>query len=192
MSRNFAAMYGDGSLVVGPVYRDTLAIAGRTAKQAWFSPINTMGASFDGSPVDGIVGLGFEALSNIGEAPFVQTLFEQGAIPRNAFSFALGDGDKGELYLGGQDRRYYSGRIATTGVVHQGCKVSFSSPSFFPASFLLSSQTGWSRVMPSSMAISPPSGPTWSSSESSLKTVDGVSSSLLRPSCSAAPARRSS
>ncbi|GAA5993699.1 hypothetical protein JCM10908_001335, partial [Rhodotorula pacifica] len=74
-SRNFAAVYGDGSIVVGPVFQDTITVAGLTAKQAWFSPINTMGASFEGSPVDGIVGMGFEALSNMDE-PLFQSMVD--------------------------------------------------------------------------------------------------------------------
>jgi cathepsin D len=119
-SRNFAAMYGDGSMVVGPVFQETITVAGLTAKQAWFSPINTMGASFEGSPVDGIVGMGFEALSNIGEAPFFQSLVEQGVVAKNVFSFTLGENDEGELYLGGSDSSKYSGEIVTTPVIHQG------------------------------------------------------------------------
>ncbi|POY74107.1 hypothetical protein BMF94_2919 [Rhodotorula taiwanensis] len=119
-SRNFAEVYGDGSLVVGPVFQDSISVAGVTAKEAWFSPINTMGASFEGSPVDGIVGLGFESLSNMGGTPFFQTLVEQGVVPNSVFSFALGEGDEGELYLGGSDSSKYTGELVSTPVVHEG------------------------------------------------------------------------
>ncbi|GAA5869838.1 hypothetical protein JCM3774_000510 [Rhodotorula dairenensis] len=119
-SRNFAAVYGDGSIVIGPVFQDTITVAGLTAKQAWFSPINTMGASFEGSPVDGIVGMGFEALSNMEEPPFFTSLVEQGAVAKNVFSFTLGEGDEGELYLGGSDNSKYSGEIVSTPVIHEG------------------------------------------------------------------------
>lgn len=115
-------MYGDGSLVVGPVFQDSISVAGVTAKEAWFSPINTMGASFEGSPVDGIVGLGFESLSNMGGTPFFQTLVEQGVVPNSVFSFALGEGDEGELYLGGSDSSKYTGELVSTPVVHEGCE----------------------------------------------------------------------
>lgn len=118
--RNFAIRYGDGSTVEGPVFQDTITVAGLTAKLAWFSAINTMAIRFPESPVDGIVGMGLEALSNIGEPPFFQSLVEQGVVAQNVFSFTLGDGDEGELYLGGSDSSKYSGEIVTSPVIDQG------------------------------------------------------------------------
>ena len=118
--RDFAIRYGDGSTVEGPVYQDTITVAGLTAKQAWFSPINRMAIRFPESPVDGIVGMGLEALSNIGEPPFFQSLVEQGVVAKNVFSFTLGESDEGELYLGGTDSSKYSGEIVTTPVIDQG------------------------------------------------------------------------
>ena len=118
--RNFAIRYGDGTTVEGPVFQDTITVAGLTAKQAWFSPINTMAIRFPQSPVDGTVGMGLQALSKIGEPPFFQSLVDQGVVAENVFSFTLGESNEGELYLGGTDRSKYSGEIVTTPVIDQG------------------------------------------------------------------------
>lgn len=63
--------------------------------------------------------MGFESISNIGETPFFNTLFEQGVVSQNVFSFNLGKGDAGELYLGGSDAERYTGEITYTPVTQQ-------------------------------------------------------------------------
>lgn len=112
--------YGDGSNVIGPVYKDTVTVAGLAATNQAFSPVSGMGASFEGTPVDGIMGMAFESLSNVGQKPFFQNLYEQGGVKQNLFSFALGDENDGELYLGGVDDSKHSGLIAYTPVVQPG------------------------------------------------------------------------
>lgn len=47
--------------------------------------------------------MGYESISNMDAPPFFQTLFSQGVVDQNVFSFVLGDTDEGELYLGGYD-----------------------------------------------------------------------------------------
>ncbi|GEM08460.1 aspartic-type endopeptidase [Rhodotorula toruloides] len=110
--------YGDGSNVIGPVYKDTVSVAGLATKGQAFSPVSGMGVSF--APVDGIMGMAFESLSNIGQKPFFQNLYEQGGVKQNLFSFALGDANDGELYLGGVDDSKHSGLVVYTPVVQPG------------------------------------------------------------------------
>ncbi|KAI5474728.1 aspartic-type endopeptidase, partial [Pseudohyphozyma bogoriensis] len=50
---------------------------------------------------------------------FVQTLFSQGEIPHNVFSFHLASADS-ELYLGGVNRAKFKGKISYSPVVQQG------------------------------------------------------------------------
>ncbi|GAA5852664.1 hypothetical protein JCM9279_004945 [Rhodotorula babjevae] len=79
-----------------------------------------MGTDSGATPVDGILGLGFETISNLGERPFFKTLWEEGHVSQNLFSFVLGDADDGELYLGGLDSSKYSGELAYTPVTQAG------------------------------------------------------------------------
>ncbi|GAA5851854.1 hypothetical protein JCM9279_001909 [Rhodotorula babjevae] len=118
---SFQISYGDGSSVSGPVYTDTVTVAGLSAKSQHFSAVTNMGTDFFGAtPVDGILGLGFETISNLGERPFFKTLWEEGHVSQNLFSFVLGDADDGELYLGGLDGTRYSGELTYTPVTQAG------------------------------------------------------------------------
>ncbi|GAA6046458.1 hypothetical protein JCM3770_004932 [Rhodotorula araucariae] len=116
----FSIAYGDGSTVSGPVYTDTVTVAGLSAENQHFSPVTTMGTDFGETPVDGILGMGFESISNLGERPFFQTLWEEGKVSQNLFSFVLGNADDGELFLGGLDESKYTGPLTYTPVVQKG------------------------------------------------------------------------
>jgi len=118
---SFQISYGDGSSVSGPVYTDTVTVAGLSAVAQHFSAVSNMGTDFGATPVDGILGLGFETISNLGERPFFKTLWEEGHVSQNLFSFVLGDADDGELYLGGLDNAKYSGELTYTPVTQAGC-----------------------------------------------------------------------
>lgn len=136
----FSIAYGDGSSVQGPVYRDTVTVAGLSATQQResssdggrpeleltavgptdFASATSVSASFTGDPGDGVLGMGYESISNIGETPFFNTLFEQGVVSQNVFSFNLGKESEGELFLGGSDPERYKGDITYTSVTQQG------------------------------------------------------------------------
>lgn len=66
-SGSFSIEYGDGSTVSGPIYTDTVAVAGITAKTQYFSPVTTLSSSFADDPIDGILGLAYPAISNLNE-----------------------------------------------------------------------------------------------------------------------------
>jgi cathepsin D len=115
----FSIQYGDGSTVSGPVYTDTVTVAGVKATGQYFSPVTTLSSSFADDPIDGILGLAFPAISNLGQKPFFFTAFSQGSAKSNEFAFKLATTGS-ELYLGGTDSSQYTGSIEYHPVTSQG------------------------------------------------------------------------
>ncbi|GAA5927840.1 uncharacterized protein JCM15063_006008 [Sporobolomyces koalae] len=107
----FGILYGDGSTVNGPLYQDTVSVAGLVVKDAYVAAATTLSPQFSGGPIDGILGLAYPAISNTGEKTVFQSMREQNLVKENLFSFELGDADEGELYLGGTDSSRYEGDI---------------------------------------------------------------------------------
>ncbi|KAJ7092852.1 acid protease [Mycena belliarum] len=114
-SGSFSIQYGDGSTVSGPIYTDTVTVAGIKATKQYFSPVTTLSASFQNDPIDGILGLAFPSISNIGHNPFFVTADSAGAVAANQFGFYLASSGS-ELYLGGSNQDKYSGEIEFTSV----------------------------------------------------------------------------
>ncbi|KIL59543.1 hypothetical protein M378DRAFT_26952 [Amanita muscaria Koide BX008] len=109
-SGSFSIKYPDGSSVSGPIYTDTVTIAGITATDQYFSPATTVSTNFDNEPNDGILGLAFRSLSNINQNPFFNTAFEQGTVASNSFGLKLATSGS-ELFLGGANNNLYTGSI---------------------------------------------------------------------------------
>ena len=115
----FSIQYGDGSSVSGPVYTDTVSVAGVTAKGQYFSPVTTLSDSFGDETLDGILGMAYRELSEFNEDQFFNSAQAQGAVPSGVFAFKLAK--KGsELFLGGTNSRLYTGSIEYHGVVGRG------------------------------------------------------------------------
>ncbi|KAK4055701.1 hypothetical protein OIV83_000247 [Microbotryomycetes sp. JL201] len=112
----FNISYADGSSVAGPVYTDRVTVANLTAEQQHFAAADTVAASISDDPQDGVLGMAYSIISNMGERPFFQTLFMQQSVKDNVFAFRLGDRDEGELYLGGVNHDLYEGSIEYTDV----------------------------------------------------------------------------
>ncbi|KAH9895122.1 protease [Cubamyces lactineus] len=106
----FSIQYGDGSTVSGPVYTETVSVAGVTVKNQYFSPVDTISSSFGSEADDGILGLAFPAISNLQKSPFFNTAKSQGAVKNGVFGFKLAKSGS-ELYLGGTDSSLYTGSI---------------------------------------------------------------------------------
>lgn len=109
-SGTFEIEYGDGSTVSGPVYTDSVSVAGVSVTKQYFSPVTTLSSSFSDDPIDGILGLAFPAISNLGENPVFNTAYQEGAVSSDVFAFKLASSGS-ELYLGGTDSSLYSGSI---------------------------------------------------------------------------------
>ncbi|KAI8993962.1 acid protease [Trametes punicea] len=109
-SGTFSIEYGDGSTVSGPIYTDTVNVAGVTVKNQYLSAVTTLSSSFADDPIDGLLGLAYPAISNLNESPFFNTAITQRAVPQGVFGFKLASSGS-ELYLGGTDSKLYSGSI---------------------------------------------------------------------------------
>jgi len=109
-SGNFTIQYGDGSTASGPIYTDTVTIAGITATNQTFSAVTSESAEFQQDPTDGLIGLAFPALSNLRQNPFFVTASNEKAVPQSVFGMKLASSGS-ELYLGGTDSTLYTGSI---------------------------------------------------------------------------------
>ncbi|OSD06723.1 acid protease [Trametes coccinea BRFM310] len=118
-SGSFSIQYGDGSTVSGPVYTDSVSVAGVSVKNQYFSPVSTLSSMFGTQADDGILGMAFPAISNLRQSPFFNTAKTQGAVKTGVFGFKLAKSGS-ELYLGGTDSSQYSGSIEYHSVTGSG------------------------------------------------------------------------
>ncbi|KAJ7730174.1 acid protease [Mycena metata] len=102
--------YADGSTISGPVYSDTVTVAGVTVKNQYFSAVTTLSSDFSTNPIDGIMGMGLLPISGLRQDPFLMNAESQGAVSVGQFSFYLASTGS-ELYLGGTDTKKYTGAI---------------------------------------------------------------------------------
>ncbi|KAG9124711.1 Type I transmembrane sorting receptor [Ceratobasidium sp. 392] len=109
-SGNFSISYGDGSTSSGPIFSDTVTIAGLTANEQFFSPVTSESDSFAQDPSDGIMGLAFSSISNIGKPTFIENLKSAGAIQSAIFAFKLASTGS-ELFIGGTNSELFTGDI---------------------------------------------------------------------------------
>ncbi|OCH83935.1 acid protease [Obba rivulosa] len=109
-SGTFEIEYGDGSTASGPIYTDTVTMAGVEATGQYLSAVTSESSEFSEDPADGLIGLAFPAISNLGHNPFFVTATNQGSVSEGVFAFKLASSGS-ELYLGGTDTSLYSGSI---------------------------------------------------------------------------------
>mmetsp|Transcript_26155 Transcript_26155/g.56729 ORF Transcript_26155/g.56729 Transcript_26155/m.56729 type:complete len:388 (-) Transcript_26155:7-1170(-) len=100
----FRISYGPGS-VMGHFCRDTVRISEMELPNFSFAQVSNTDAieHWEDFPVDGVLGLGFQAFSKNGESPLMSSLVASGQLKEPVFSFYLGDQGPGELVLGGTD-----------------------------------------------------------------------------------------
>ncbi len=106
---HFNITYGSGA-VVGYLGQDTTTVAGLTAKNSSFGQITKLeGISFIAAKFDGILGMGWPAIS-VERCPLIfDLLYKQGQVSSNSFSFYLTKkaGEEGSsLVLGGVNPSY--------------------------------------------------------------------------------------
>jgi len=109
-SGTFQIQYGDGSTASGPIYTDDVSVAGISVTSQTLSAVTSESGDLVGGPSDGLMGMGWPALSNLNADPYFWTAVSQGAVSEGVFSFYLA-GSGSELYLGGTDSSLYSGDI---------------------------------------------------------------------------------
>ncbi|XP_075766108.1 gastricsin-like isoform X2 [Pelodiscus sinensis] len=118
--QTFSLQYGSGSLT-GIFGFDTVTIEGISITNQEFGLSETEpGTNFLYSQFDGILGLGFPAISAGGATTVMQGLMQENLISAPLFSFYLsgqeGTQDGGELVFGGTDSNLYTGQIVWTPV----------------------------------------------------------------------------
>lgn len=107
-NKTLSILYGDGSQTAGPVFQETVKVAGLKATKQYFAAVTSESSVFQTLATDGILGLGPKALSNIQASPVFQTLYHEKRISENKFSFFLAEKNS-ELCLGGIDATKYKG-----------------------------------------------------------------------------------
>lgn len=98
--------YGDGSSSSGPVYFDTVRVAGLAATGQQLGAATTMSSDFASDPQDGLMGMAYQSISQMGGKPFFQNLMAENAVASPVFSFKLAPTGS-ELYLGGLNPNMY-------------------------------------------------------------------------------------
>ncbi|KAI0370232.1 acid protease [Pilatotrama ljubarskyi] len=106
----FEIEYGDGSSASGPIFTDTVTVGGINATRQYFSAVMRESSEFGEDPVDGVLGLAFPAISNLGQNPFVINAFKQEHAAKNVFAFKLATTGS-ELYIGGTNTSLYKGSL---------------------------------------------------------------------------------
>lgn len=123
----FSIHYGDGSSVSGPIYNDTVTVAGITVTEQTLSGVTELSSDFQTDPTDGCVctswislqniddispcsvfGFAYPKISNLKANTFFVNAFLQDAVPSNEFSLFLASSGS-ELFLGGTNTEKYSG-----------------------------------------------------------------------------------
>ncbi|KAH9832948.1 aspartic peptidase domain-containing protein [Rhodofomes roseus] len=95
-SGNFQIQYGDGSTASGPIYSDTVAVAGVSVTGQYLSAVTSE--------------TGDLSLSQLKSDPYFWTAVNQKAVDQGVFAFKLSSSDS-QLYIGGTDNSLYSGDI---------------------------------------------------------------------------------
>jgi len=116
----FDIKYGSGH-VTGRFCQDTVAIGDFTLPNFTFSVVaDTSGLrGYAIAPYDGILGLGFRALSQDGVPTVMEMLNKTGQLAKPVFGFFLGKDDQpGELVLGGVDSDHFVGDFHFVDVTH--------------------------------------------------------------------------
>lgn len=122
--KQFSINYVDGSGVSGGVYSDAITLGNIGASGTLFSAVTKLETSLDDDPVDGIMGMGYTSISNLGQTAFGNLWSKRGAavIGKNMFSFFLSEDNNAgsQLFLGGYDTDKFSGNIYWNSVVNRG------------------------------------------------------------------------
>ena len=126
----FNIRYGSGP-VAGFLSETDVTVGGIKVHGQTFAEITTtkgLGAAFSVAPWDGLLGMAYASISVDGITPVFQNMVAQGAVKKNVFAFYLSNEVspplpplfKGELILGGIDRKHYTGELQYHPVSQEG------------------------------------------------------------------------
>uniref|UniRef100_A0A0G4I2F3 Peptidase A1 domain-containing protein n=1 Tax=Chromera velia CCMP2878 TaxID=1169474 RepID=A0A0G4I2F3_9ALVE len=119
----FNIMYGSGP-VSGKMASDTMTVGSVTLKRVVFAEvfnISGLGALYNSVVMDGIVGLGFAAISEGGVKPVWQQMYDEGLIPEPKLSFWMSskEEDNSEVVFGGTNSKHHDGPIRFTPLISE-------------------------------------------------------------------------
>ncbi|KAI1794939.1 acid protease [Ganoderma leucocontextum] len=107
---SFQISYGDGSSTSGTPFSDTVIVGGVTVSRQFLAAVTEESSEFQSEPIDGIMGMGLPALSNLQTTPFFYTAMQQGVVPDTTFAFKLAQSGS-ELTIGGTNSDSFTGDI---------------------------------------------------------------------------------
>ncbi|KAI0346661.1 acid protease [Trametopsis cervina] len=119
--KSYSLAYGDGSTVQGEQYTDTVTIAGLTAQTQTLGAATQYSQGFSPSyfPPDGLLGMGYQSISEYNVPAVFQTLFTQNQVSDPIFAFKL-TSSGAVLTLGGVDNTKYTGSFTYAPVTTKG------------------------------------------------------------------------
>ncbi|EUC54550.1 aspartic protease, partial [Rhizoctonia solani AG-3 Rhs1AP] len=117
--RTFSTQYAHYAGISGPVYADTVTVAGLSAEGQLFSSINRIRGTDEYYDTDGLMGLAFRPISQLEAPTFIDTLLSQGKISKPIFSMRLASDAGSEIYIGGSNPSKYTGEITYVPVESQ-------------------------------------------------------------------------
>jgi cathepsin D len=117
----FSLSYGDGSTVSGEQYTDTVSIQGLTATKQTLGAAKQYSSGFESSnfPADGLMGMGFQSISEYNAPPVFQSLVAQSQTDSSVFAMKLA-ASGAELSLGDLNSDLYTGQVTYLPVSKQG------------------------------------------------------------------------
>lgn len=107
----FKIQYGSGP-VSGVYSADDVTIGDLKLKAFTFAEVDDtsgLGLGYRFGKFDGILGLGWDAISVGGVPTVMKALVGSGQLPQPVFAFYLGNNQPGELVFGGVDQKHYTG-----------------------------------------------------------------------------------
>eukprot|EP00698_Gefionella_okellyi_P005003 TRINITY_DN14604_c0_g1_i1.p1 TRINITY_DN14604_c0_g1~~TRINITY_DN14604_c0_g1_i1.p1 ORF type:complete len:398 (-),score=88.55 TRINITY_DN14604_c0_g1_i1:46-1239(-) len=116
--RPWAIPYGTGA-AAGTTANDTVRVGGASITQVTFGQADYLAKFFEDTPLDGILGLGFQEIAVLKIVPVFDMMIREGIVPAPQFSVYLSeiDGDDSSVVLfGGVDQKYYTGTISFASV----------------------------------------------------------------------------
>ncbi|KAJ4485425.1 acid protease [Lentinula aciculospora] len=117
----FSIEYGDGSTASGPIYSDTVTIAGVAVVNQTFSGVNNVTGNLITDPVmrrGGILGLAWQELSNLKARPWFLRAVDQNDVKNKKFGYHASSDKGSELFFGGTNTDLYQGSLEEHKVDH--------------------------------------------------------------------------
>lgn len=118
LGKTFTWDTGNGSSISGQQYTDTVSVAGLNATSQALGAATAYPPSEE-SPADGVLGMAFQAISDLNASPVFQTLISQSQMTMPVFSFKLAH-DNSELFLGGINSQLVKGPLTYVEVTAEG------------------------------------------------------------------------